>query len=82
MEGIEKAIGYALEYVIVPVMGWVWLFARSTNGSLQRHEVELAVLRAQLSAEQLANERARSDMAITVSAIMAKLDSIEAALRK
>jgi hypothetical protein len=82
MEGLEKFTVYVIEYIVIPVVGWLFVFSRSTNASLNKHEVELAVLRAQLSAEQLANERSRSDMAITVSAIMSKLDSIEAALRK
>lgn len=82
MESVEKAFVYALEYVIIPVIAWVALFTRSTNGTLQRHEVEIAVLRAQLLAEVAAGERARTETAATVAAIFAKLDSIEQALRK
>jgi hypothetical protein len=75
---METWLDMALKYVILPVGGFVWMM----HMKLQTHTTDLAVLKAQSEAQKDAHDRELKDMKKTVDAIFAKLDSIEAALRK
>jgi len=67
-----------LKYVIFPVAGFVWML----HTKLQAHATKLAVMEAQIEAGKQAHDREFRDMRRTLDAIVTKLDSIEAALRK
>lgn len=75
---METWLDMALKYVVLPVGGFVWML----HMKLQSHTTDLAVLKAQAEAARDAHDREMKDMKKTVDAIFAKLDSIEAALRK
>lgn len=68
----------ALKYVVLPVGGFVWML----HTRVQNHATDLAVMRAQIDASKEAHDREFKEMRRTIDAIFAKLDSIEAALRK
>ena len=67
-----------LRYAVLPVGGFVW----ALHTKVQVHATEIAVMRSQLDASKDAHDRELRDMKKTIDAIFAKLDSIEAALRK
>jgi hypothetical protein len=67
-----------LRYAVVPVSGFVW----TLHLKVQAHATEIAVMRSQIDAGKDAHDRELRDMKKTIDAIFAKLDSIEAALRK
>jgi hypothetical protein len=67
-----------LKYVVVPVGVFVW----AIHTKVQNHATELAVIRSQIDAGKEAHDRELRDMKRSLEAIFAKLDSIEAALRK
>jgi hypothetical protein len=75
---MESWIDMALKYVVLPVAGFAWMM----HNKLTTHATDLAVLKAQAEAQKTAHDRELKDMKRTVEAIFAKLDSIEAALRK
>lgn len=75
---METWIDMALKYVVLPVGAFVWML----HNKQQVHSTELAVLKAQAEGQKDAHDRELKDMKKTVDAIFAKLDSIEAALRK
>lgn len=75
---METWLDMALKYVVLPVGAFVWML----HTKLQLHATDLAVLKAQAEAQKDAHDRELKDMKKTVDAIFAKLDSIEAALRK
>ena len=68
----------ALKYVVLPVGAFVWML----HMKLQGHSTDLAVMKAQIDASKEAHDREFKEMRRTIDAIFAKLDSIEAALRK
>lgn len=75
---METWLDMALKYVVLPVGAFVWMMHTKVQG----HATDLAVLKAQAEAQKDAHDRELKDMKKTVDAIFAKLDSIEAALRK
>lgn len=75
---MDGVIDLILKYVVVPVGGFVWMLHTKS----QTHSTEIAVLKAQAAAQQLAHDREFKEMRQTINAIFSKLDSIEQALRK
>lgn len=73
-----KILSAIMQWVIAPVAAFVWvLYQRQQN-----HTTDIAVLKAQVEASRLAHDREIKEIRETSRAIMAKLDSIEEALRK
>ena len=72
-------VGKALmQWVVVPVAGFVWLMYRTQ----QDHATKLAVLAAVHDANKEAHDREFKEMRENFKAVFAKLESIEQALRK
>lgn len=72
-------IGRALvQWVVVPVAGFVWLMYRTQ----QDHATKLAVLAAVHDANKEAHDREFKQLQDNFKAVFAKLDNIEQALRK
>ena len=67
-----------MRWVVAPVAAFVWII----YSKQQIHTTSIAVLQAQMNAFQLAHDREIKEIRDTSRAIMAKLDSIEEALRK
>lgn len=67
-----------MQWIIMPVAAFVWVIYRQQ----QHHETAIAVLQAQTVTSSLAHDREIKEIRETSRAIMAKLDSIEEALRK
>jgi len=82
-------IDLILKYLVVPVMGFVWFLYNKIQEDrddletrVQHQSTELAVLRATTTANKEAHDREFKAMQESFKAVMAKLDSIEQALRK
>jgi hypothetical protein len=73
-----KVLNSIMQWVIMPVAAFVWIIYRQQ----QAHETAIAVLQAQTATATLAHDREIKEIRETSRAIMAKLDSIEEALRK
>ena len=73
-----KVLNSIMQWVIMPVAAFVWIIYRQQ----QQHETAIAVLQAQTATASLAHDREIKEIRETSRAIMAKLDSIEEALRK
>jgi len=73
-----KVLNSIMQWVIMPVAAFVWIIYRQQ----QSHETAIAVLQAQTTTAPLAHDREIKEIRETSRAIMAKLDSIEEALRK
>jgi len=72
-------VGKALmQWVVVPVAGFVWLMYRTQ----QDHATKLAVLAAVHDANKEAHDREFKQLQDNFNAVFAKLDNIEQALRK
>ena len=67
-----------MQWVIAPVAAFVWF----NYQKLQTHSTDIAVLKATTASAQEAHDREIKEIRETSRAIMAKLDSIEQALRK
>lgn len=67
-----------IQWIIAPVAGFVWILYRAQT----THETKIAVLEANIDALQKSHEREITEIRETSRAIMAKLNSIEEALRK
>lgn len=67
-----------MQWVIAPVAAFVWY----NYAKIQQHSTDIAVLKATTASAQEAHDREIKEIRETSRAIMAKLDSIEAALRK
>lgn len=67
-----------MRWVVAPIAAFVWILYNKQ----QVHATSIAVLQAQMNAFQLAHDREIKEIRDTSRAIMAKLDSIEEALRK
>lgn len=67
-----------MQWVVAPVAAFVWLIYQKQ----QQHNTEIAVLQAETATARLAHDREIKEIRETSRAIMAKLDSIEEALRK
>ena len=66
------------QWIIAPVAAFVWL----NYIKLQKHDTLIAVIQAENMAAGQAHDREIREIRETSKAIMAKLDSIEEALRK
>lgn len=67
-----------MKWIVAPVTGFViFMFNRQ-----QRHETEIAVIRATMSEQKTAHDREFKELRESFKAVFAKLDSIEQALRK
>ena len=73
-----RVLNSIMQWIVAPVAAFVWLIYRQQ----QIHSTEIAVLKATTSTAQVAHEREINEIRETSRAIMAKLDSIEQALRK
>lgn len=67
-----------MQWVVVPVAGFVWLMHKTQ----QDHATQLAVLKAVHDANKEAHDREFKEMRESFKAVFAKLDNIEQALRK
>lgn len=67
-----------VQWVVVPVAGFVWLMHKTQ----QDHATKLAVLEAVHEANKQAHDREFKEMRDSFKAVFAKLDNIEQALRK
>lgn len=67
-----------MQWVVAPVAAFVWL----NYMKIQQHATDIAVLKATTASAQEAHDREIKEIRETSRAIMAKLDSIEQALRK
>lgn len=73
-----RILNSVMQWVIMPVAAFVWVIYRQQ----QTHETAIAVLQAETATARLAHDREIKEIRETSRAIMAKLDSIEQALRK
>jgi hypothetical protein len=73
-----RVFGTLMQWIIAPVAAFVWVIYRQQ----QMHETAIAVLQAETSSSRLSHDREIKEIRETSRAIMAKLDSIEEALRK
>lgn len=67
-----------VQWVVVPVAGFVWLMHKTQ----QDHATQLAVLKAVHEANKEAHDREFKEVRDSFKAVFAKLDTIEQALRK
>lgn len=73
-----RILNSIMQWIIMPVAAFVWVIYRQQ----QAHETAIAVLQAETASARLAHDREIKEIRETSRAIMAKLDSIEQALRK
>ena len=67
-----------MQWIVAPVTGFViFMFNRQ-----QRHETEIAVIRATMIEQKSSHDREFKELRETLKTVMSKLDSIEQALRK
>lgn len=81
MEGGVNLLDVAkvlIQFVVIPVAGFVWFLHKSQ----QQHHTDIAVLKAVHAANKEAHDREFKEMRENFKAVFAKLDNIEAALRK
>jgi hypothetical protein len=67
-----------MQWVIWPVAAFVWVIYRQQ----QKHDTAIAVIQSETNIARMAHDREIKEIRETTRAIMAKLDSIEEALRK
>ncbi|WP_439137539.1 hypothetical protein [Roseicyclus sp.] len=67
-----------MKWIVAPVAGYVWFL----HGKTQMHGIEIAVLKATAAAQKEAHDREFKELRDTMKSVVAKLDSIEQALRK
>lgn len=73
-----KIVSVLMQWIVAPVAAFVWLIYQKQ----QNHSTAIAVLQAETLTARLAHDREIKEIRETSRAIMAKLDSIEEALRK
>lgn len=73
-----KVLGVLMQWIVAPVGAFVWIIYRQQ----QTHATSIAVLQAETATARMAHDREIKEIRETSRAIMAKLDSIEEALRK
>ena len=78
MEVNFEMIDAIMQWVVLPVAGFVWVMYNRQGD----HHTDIAVLKAQHEANKLAHDREMKEMKQTIAAIFTKLDNIEQALRK
>lgn len=67
-----------IRWVVTPMIAAVWFIYREQ----QNHRTDIAVLKAETTANKIAHDREFKAMGDNFKAVMSKLDSIEEALRK
>lgn len=77
-EQMLKVLGAIMQWIVMPVAAFVWVLYQKQ----QNHSTAIAVLQAETASARLAHDREIKEIRETSRAIMAKLDSIEEALRK
>ena len=78
MEVNFEMIDAIMQWVVLPVAGFVWVMYNRQGD----HHTDIAVLKAQHEANKSAHDREMKEMKQTIGAIFTKLDNIEQALRK
>jgi hypothetical protein len=73
-----EIVKVVVQWVVLPVAGFVWLMYRTQ----QDHQTEIAVLKATAATNKEAHDREFKEMRENFKAVFTKLDSIEQALRK
>jgi Tfp pilus assembly protein PilN len=73
-----QIFGAIMQYIVLPVAGFVWLIYMKQ----QQHSTAIAVLQAESITAKEQHNREIKEIKDTTRAIFAKLDSIEEALRK
>jgi exosome complex RNA-binding protein Rrp4 len=67
-----------IQWIVIPVAGFVWVMHRTQ----QDHATKLAVLKAVHDANKEAHDREFKELRENFKAVFTKLDTIEQALRK
>lgn len=73
-----KVLSAIMQWIVAPVAAFVWVIYQKQ----QKHDTAIAVLQAETYSARTAHDREIKEIRETSRAIMAKLDSIEEALRK
>ena len=73
-----RVLSEIMQWIVAPVAAFVWMIYRKQ----QDHQTAIAVLQAETATARTAHDREIKEIRETSRAIMAKLDSIEEALRK
>ncbi len=73
-----KVLNALMQWIVMPIAAFVWVIYRQQ----QKHETAIAVLQTATDTARMAHDREIKEIRETSRAIMAKLDSIEEALRK
>lgn len=73
-----EIIQFFLQWLIAPVAAFVWLIYQRQ----QMHSTDIAVLKAEAALQKQAHEAEIAEIRTNMRSIIAKLDSIELALRK
>ena len=76
--GLFGVVRSLVQWVVLPVAGFVWLMHKTQ----QQHQTDIAVLKAVHEANKEAHDREFKEMRESFKAVFAKLDNIEQALRK
>jgi hypothetical protein len=76
--GLFEIARVLVQWVVLPVAGFVWLLHKNQ----QQHQTDIAVLKAVHEANKEAHDREFKEMRESFKAVFAKLDNIEQALRK
>lgn len=71
-------LNIVMQWIVAPIAAFVWFLYQKQ----QSHSTDIAVLKATTASAQEAHDREIKEIRETSRAIMAKLDSIEQALRK
>lgn len=67
-----------MKWVVAPIAAFVWVLYRTQ----QTHATDIAVLKAEATANKAAHDREFKQLQDSFKAVMLKLDDIERALRK
>jgi hypothetical protein len=73
-----NVLSAVMQWIAAPIAAFVWFIYQKQ----QQHNTDIAVLQAETASARLAHDREIKEIRETSRAIMAKLDSIEEALRK
>ena len=76
--GLLEVVKVLMQWVIVPVTGFIWLMHKNQ----QMHQTDIAVLKAVHQANKEAHDREFKEMRDSFKAVFDKLADIETALRK
>lgn len=76
--GIFEIAKVLIQWVVIPIAGFVWLLHRNQ----QQHQTDIAVLQAVHAANKEAHDREFKEMRDNFKGVFAKLENIEQALRK